>query len=113
MDDVLGGVPPAFGPAQPAPGYQAGYTYASPTGYSGAGGGYGMAGGGYYNGGYAGGTAGYPAARPAIPGTAGYPGTAVRLGPATTRAASAGRRPGWGCGPAWASAASAGALTVH
>ena len=27
-------------------------------------------------------------------------------------AASAGRRPGWGCGPAWASAAWAGALTV-
>ena len=42
-----------------------------------------------------------PAARPAIPA-----GT-TSAGPATTRAASAGRRPGWGCGPAWASAASA------
>jgi hypothetical protein len=38
----------------------AGYTYAGPTGYYGAGGGYGMAGGGYYGGGYSGGTAGYP-----------------------------------------------------
>ena len=33
----------------------AGYAYAGPTGYYGAGGGYGMAGGGYYGGGYAGG----------------------------------------------------------
>ena len=33
------------------------------------------------------------------------PGT-TSAGPATTRAASAGRRPGSGCGPAWASAAS-------
>ena len=45
--------------------------------------------------------AGMPAARPAIPA-----GT-TSAGPATTRAASAGRGPGWGCGPAWASAASA------
>ena len=45
--------------------------------------------------------AGMPAARPAIPA-----GT-TSAGPATTRAASAGRRPGWGCGPAWAPAASA------
>ena len=45
--------------------------------------------------------AGTPAARPAIPA-----GT-TSAGPAPTRAASAGRGPGWGCGPAWASAASA------
>ena len=45
--------------------------------------------------------AGMLAARPAIPA-----GT-TSAGPATTRAASAGRGPGWGCGPAWASAASA------
>ena len=59
---------------QSAPCDQAAYTYASPTGYYGAGGGYGMAGGGYYNGGYAGGTAGYPAGTAGYPaGTAGYP----------------------------------------
>ena len=91
------------GPAR-RPSCYAGYTYAGPAGYYGAGGGYGMAGGGYYDGGYPGGTAGYPGGY----GTAGYParrGT-TSAGPATTRAASAGRRPGWGCGPAWAPAAS-------
>ena len=82
----------------PAPCGQAAYSYASPTGYYGAGGGYTTAGGGYYGGGY--------------PRTAGYPGWLARDGGyeyggrATTRAASEGRRPGWGCGPAWASAAS-------
>ena len=90
----------------PATSCYGGYNYAGPTGYYGAGGGYGMAGGGYYGGGYAGGTA---TASPATasPATASpAPGT-TSAGPATTRAASAGRRPGWGCGPAWASAASA------
>src|SRR5687768_689436 len=42
-----------------------------------------------------------PAARPAIPAAT------TSAGPAPTRAASAGRGLGWGCGPAWASAASA------
>ena len=53
--------------------------------------------------------AGIPVERPAIPvGTAGTASPATTsAGPATTRAASGGRRPGWGCGPAWASAASA------
>ena len=82
---------------------QSGCTYGSPTGYYSSGqGGY-VTGGGYYGGGYSGGTAGYPGGygqvRPARTGT-------TSAGPATTRAASAGRRPGWGCGPAWASAAS-------
>ena len=105
-----------------------GYTYASPAGYYDAGGGYAAAGGGYY-GGYAGGMAGYPGGygygydlgRPGYnPGGLGgpYSGLGVRPGlgfgargwarAATTRAASAGLRPGWGCGPDWASAASAG-----
>ena len=60
MGDDIGGVPPASGLRRPPRAATAGYTYASPTGYYGAGGGYGMAGGGYYGGGYAGGTAGYP-----------------------------------------------------
>ena len=87
---------------------QSGYTYGSPTGYYGAEGGYATADGGYYGGGYTGGTAGYPGrVRPArLPGT-------TSAGPATTRAASVGRRPGSGCGPAWGPAASALALTVH
>ena len=69
---------------QPTPRYtNGGYTYASPTGYYCAGGGYGMAGGGYYGGGYPG--YGQPGYR--------RPGT-TSAGPATTRAASEGRRPG-------------------
>ena len=71
----------------------AGYNDAGSTGYYDAGGGYGTAGGGYYGGGYGGGTAGYPA----------HTGT-TSVGPATTRAASAGRTPGWASAPAWASA---------
>ena len=79
-------------------GYSSGYSYsgyndAGSTGYYDAGGGYATAGGGYYDGGYAGGTAGYP----------GDTGTTT-VGPATTRAASVGRTPGWASAPAWASA---------
>ena len=78
---------------QPTQNCQSGYAYASPTGY-------------------------YSSAREATArqaavlwrrntgGTAGYPGGysqpgTTSAGPATTRAASAGRRPGWGCGPVW------------
>ena len=80
--------------------------YAS-TGYYGAGGGYGTAGGGYYGGGYAGGTALSAGTATASPATVSPATGMTSAGPATTRAASAGRRPDWGCGPAWASAASA------
>ena len=44
--------------------------------------------------------AGMPAARPAIPAHTGT----TSVGPATTRAASVGRTPGWASAPAWASA---------
>ena len=86
---------------QPVQSYcHSGYTYASPTGYYGAGGGYTTTDGGYYGGGYAGGTAGYPGGyvRPARPGyDFGRPGynPGGLGGPAS----------GMGCGPAWAPAA--------
>jgi len=94
----------------------AGYTYGGPTGYYGAGGGYGMAGGGYYDGGYAGGMAGYPGGygygygvrparlrlgrhrRAASPVWASGPVWALAHR-VWARAASAGRRPGWGVRP--------------
>ena len=102
MDDIVGGVPPAPGlPAHPVL-LPIGVQLRKPHGLLQFGqGGYTTADGGYYGGGYAGGTAGYP-------GGYGQPGTGTTsAGPATTRAASAARRPGSGCGPAWAPAASA------
>ena len=78
--------------------YQSGYTYASPTGYYGAGGGYVTEGGGYYGGGYAGGTAGlsrWVRVRP-TPGESG--------GPGYNPGSIGGPASGLGCGPAWASA---------
>ena len=89
----------------------AGYTYASPTGYYGAGGGYGMAGGGYYGGGYAGGTAGYPGGYGY--GQPGYP--RLRLRPARLqpgRHRRAGVRAGGAARPG-RRRLRPGALTVH
>ena len=83
--------------------YQSGCNYGSPTGYYSSGqGGYVTNGGGYYGG------QGIPPEQPAIPlgtGTASLPLGTTSAGPATIRAASAARRPDWGCGLAWASAA--------
>ena len=110
-------------------GLPAGYSDAGSTGYYDASGGYGTAGGGYYGGGYAGGTAGYPG---------GYDYRSARLQPGRPRradvragrpprrglrcsgcgcgcgrrTASAGRRPGSGCGPAWCRRPGPRALTL-
>ena len=64
----------------PAPCGYAGYTDASPTGYSGGGGGYYTADGGYYGGGYAGGYGGYGYGQPGYYNPGGLGGPASGLG---------------------------------